>query len=238
MKSEKPLGRKNYGSIPHLLGSKLGKTDKYVHEGMHRILTEKTRDKHDFITVTEKYDGSNVGIAKLNNKIIALTRSGYLAKTSPFKQHYYFSEWVEKNKKRFDFINEKERLAGEWLLQIHSTEYEIKKEPFVVFDYFTKENQRILYAELIQITNIPEILIPRILFSGNTAISINLCMNELLNKYCHSIIAKKNKPEGIVYRIERKRKFDFMAKYIHNDFKPGIFMDQEKYNCSIKSLKL
>ena len=55
----KPLNRKSYGSIPHLLGSKLGATDKYVHEGQHRIMTEKTRDKHDHVIVNEKYDGSN-----------------------------------------------------------------------------------------------------------------------------------------------------------------------------------
>lgn len=45
MENFKPLNRKNYGSIPHLLGSKLGETDKYIHEGQHRIMTENTRDK-------------------------------------------------------------------------------------------------------------------------------------------------------------------------------------------------
>ena len=59
----KPLNRKNYGSIPHLLGSKLGATDKYVHEGQHRIMTEKTRDKHDYVIVTEKYDGANITLS-------------------------------------------------------------------------------------------------------------------------------------------------------------------------------
>ena len=65
----KPLNRKNYGSIPHLLGSKFGATDKYVNEGQHRIMTEKTRDKNDHVIVTEKYDGSNVGIAKVKRQI-------------------------------------------------------------------------------------------------------------------------------------------------------------------------
>ena len=83
----KPIGRRNYGSIPHLHNSKLGEGDYYIGEGQERILTVKARDKHDNILVFEKYDGSNVGVAKFENKIFALTRSGYEANTSPYKQH-------------------------------------------------------------------------------------------------------------------------------------------------------
>ena len=115
----KPLNRKNYGSISHLLGSKLGATDKYVHEGQHRIMTEKTRDKHDYVIVTEKYDGSNVGITKVNGKILAITRSGYLAETSPYTQHHYFAKWVEMQGNRFDFML-------------------VKVKPMVFFAYFIR----------------------------------------------------------------------------------------------------
>ena len=65
----KPLDRKNYGSIPHLSNSKLGENDYYISVGQERILTEKKRDKHDLILAFEKYDGSNVGIGKVNGKI-------------------------------------------------------------------------------------------------------------------------------------------------------------------------
>ena len=97
----KPLNQKNYGSIPHLSNSKLGTGDYFIHEGQEKILTEKKRDKHDNILVFEKYDGSNVGICRVDNNIYALTRSGYLANTSPYKQHHIFSDWVEKNKLSF-----------------------------------------------------------------------------------------------------------------------------------------
>jgi len=58
--NNKPLGRKSYGSIPHLPGSRLGPGDYHAHEGQARIATEKARDKHDKIYVQEKLDGSNV----------------------------------------------------------------------------------------------------------------------------------------------------------------------------------
>ena len=46
-KTVKPFGRLSYGSIPHLPGSRLGSGDHHITEGQARILTVKTRDKHD-----------------------------------------------------------------------------------------------------------------------------------------------------------------------------------------------
>lgn len=66
--STKPLGRKNYGSISHLLGSRLGPSEYHVHKGQNDIATVRPRDKHDRITVTEKVDGSGVGIALIGTQ--------------------------------------------------------------------------------------------------------------------------------------------------------------------------
>lgn len=233
----KPLGLKNYGSIPHLLGSKLGKTDKYIHEGQHRILTEKTRDKHDFIIVTEKYDGSNVGICKKDGKILALTRSGYLAETSPYKQHHVFAKWVDKQKDRFRYIEEGERICCEWLYQVYSVRYEINCDPIVAFDYFDSFNNRRPFSELAEKSILMGLENPRVLRFGYNAFSIESCKYALLDKYCHSIIAKDN-PEGFVYRVERKGVFDFMAKYVRPDFEPGKYIiDKDEknfiYNCKL-----
>ena len=60
MNNNKPLGRKNYGSIPHLPGSRMGEADHKCSEGQARIATEKARDKHDRVICQEKLDGSNV----------------------------------------------------------------------------------------------------------------------------------------------------------------------------------
>jgi hypothetical protein len=220
----KPLNRKNYGSIPHLLGSKLGATDKYVDKGQHRIMTEKTRDKHDYVIVTEKYDGSNVGIAKVNGKIVAITRSGYLAKTSPYSQHHYFAKWVEVQGNRFDFIGEKERIVGEWMMCAHGIKYDILKEPFVAFDYFTPDNERLLHSDLISKTINAEIETPRIIFHGYQAFRLDWALEELNgNKHRQNIVAQEN-PEGLVYRVERKGKFDYAAKFVRQDHQSGKYI--------------
>jgi len=229
----KPLGVKNYGSIPHLFGSKLGKTDKYIHEGQHRILTEKTRDRYDLVIVTEKYDGSNVGVTRKNGNILALTRSGYLANTSPYKQHHVFSNWVETNKKRFSHLKEGERIVGEWLYQVHSIEYKIMCEPFVIFDSFNSSNERNLFSLTVHKASLMELETVRIIGIGNCAFDIQKCLR-ILNKR-NSVIQSIEKPEGLVYRVERKDKFDFMAKYVRPDYESGkhINVDEKdfKFNC-------
>jgi hypothetical protein len=79
----KPLGAKSYGHIAHLPGSRMGPGDHKCHEGQKRIATEKPRDRHDEVIVQEKLDGSNVGVARLDGMLYALTRAGYDADSSP-----------------------------------------------------------------------------------------------------------------------------------------------------------
>ena len=90
----KLLGHKAYGSIPHLPGSRMGSGDHHCDAGQARIATERTRDRHDRIIVTEKLDGSNTAIVRLHDRIWALNRAGYPATTSPYSQHRRFAAWV------------------------------------------------------------------------------------------------------------------------------------------------
>lgn len=131
----KPLGRKNYGSIGHLPGSRLGSGDHHVHEGQARIACEKERPA-DFIIVQEKLDGSNVGVARLEDgSVVALSRAGYLAQTSPHQQHHRFAAWVRDREEMFRSLLETgQRVVGEWLDVAHGTRYELPHEPFVVLD--------------------------------------------------------------------------------------------------------
>lgn len=71
--SIKPLERKNYGSIPHLPNSRMGQSDKHCHKGQAKIATKQARGGKDEIFAQEKLAGSNVGIAKKEGKILALT---------------------------------------------------------------------------------------------------------------------------------------------------------------------
>ena len=217
----KPLERKNYGSIPHLSSSKLGEGDHYVNEGQERILTTKKRDKHDLIFAYEKYDGSNIGIAKVNNKIFALTRSGYEAKTSQYLQHRIFSDWVYKNEKLFaEMLNEGERITGEWLLQAHGLKYKIESDPILFFDYFTPKNERLLQTDLRQITSKYGLTMPRLLSEGEPITVSELL--PILNLKTKGFESEEN-PEGIVFRVERKGKVDFLARWVRSDYPTGIY---------------
>ena len=54
-----------------------------------------------------------------------------------------FGNWVYENEERFrNVLNEGEQISGEWLAQAHGTRYELKHEPFVVFDIFDENRKR------------------------------------------------------------------------------------------------
>jgi len=218
----KPLGRKNYGSIPHLSNSKLGKGDSFIHIGQEKILTEKLRDKNDVIFVTEKYDGSNVGVAKKDGKIYAITRSGYEAKTSPYKQHHLFNDWVVENESVFQIIlNDGDRICGEWLAQSHSLKYKINNtDPIVFFDLIDKNNNRLCMEEfLFRTTHQADLNVARIIFWGG-AIGVDEIKERLFNG-TKGFEVVNDLPEGMVYRVERNGKVDFLAKWVRGDFKAG-----------------
>ena len=218
----KPLGNKNYGSIPHLSNSKLGDGDHYIHSGQENIMTKNVRDRNDLVIVTQKYDGSNVGIAKKDGKIYALTRSGYEASTSPYKQHHWFSDWVSLNKHYFkQILADGERIVGELLVKTHSEPYLIEYlTPIVFFDWFDSCNKRKPFRYL-KNTNLP---IPQILHEGyNIEVETALVLQKkFIDKRFYTQC-----PEGLIYRVERNNEFDFMAKWVRKDFKPGIYLDND-----------
>lgn len=218
----KPLNIKNYGSIPHLSSSKLGEKDYFIHEGQERILTKQKRDKHDKILVFEKYDGSNVGVAKRNGNIFALTRSGYEATKSPYRQHHAFAKWVGDHFMQFyDLLEEGERLVGEWMYQAHGTIYQIKHEPIVFFDLFDPSNQRKTYEELKGL-GLDPLFLPRLLHEGDP-IAVEALI-PVLNEKTPYIYPLDSNPEGMVYRVERHGQVDFLAKWVRKDYEPGRFI--------------
>ena len=221
MKPNKPLGQKSYGSIPHLPNSRMREGDHHCHEGQARIATLKKRDKHDLIIVQEKLDGSNVGVCKLNGQIIALSRSGYEAMTSPYKQHIMFAEWVEKNKSRFDgILFEGERICGEWLVQAHGTRYNLPHEPFVAFDLITK-NKRATYKEFMGRITEYDFTAPQTLSIGEP-LSIEV-MLELIKCSAHGAI---DEVEGAIWRVERKFEVDYLVKYVKPHKVDGKFLPE------------
>jgi ATP-dependent RNA circularization protein (DNA/RNA ligase family) len=220
--NKKPLGQKAYGSIPHLPNSRLGPGDHHIEIGQALIATKKTRDENDLIIVQEKLDGSNCCVAKLNGQILPLVRSGYLADTSPYEQHHLFSRWVKANEKRFDkLLNENERVCGEWLAQAHGTIYKLKHEPFVVFDLFVN-NERLTYHNFLLKVLPLGFVIPNLVHIGQP-----ISVDKALKKVEVSGHGAVDEVEGVIYRVERKGKVDFVAKYVKHSKIDGKYFPEK-----------
>lgn len=215
--THKPLEKKCYGSIGHLPSSRLGTGDYCVPLGQAKIATKKVRDSKDCVIVQEKLDGSNVGIAKIDGKVHALIRAGYLARTSPYRQHILFADWVDYNYSRFDeLLYEDERICGEWLAMVHSTHYNLPHEPFVAFDIITGK-VRCTYREIYVRASRLDIITPRVLHNDNSPYSVEQ-MLEAIKSSGHGAI---DDVEGGVWRVERDGKVDFLTKYVRHDHVSG-----------------
>lgn len=219
----KPLGRKNYGSIAHFSGSRVGIGDHHLSEGQKRIATVKTRDKHDLVIVQEKLDGSNVGVAKINGAIVPITRAGRIASASRFDQHRHFATWAMYYRTRFDLmLSEGERVCGEWLMQAHGTRYALMHEPFVAFDIM-RGDERVTIDELESRCAQRDFVTPlRVHYGGACSIKDALGMIETL-RGVHGAIDQQ---EGCVWRVERAGKVDFLAKYVRPDKRDGCYLPE------------
>lgn len=217
----KPLGHKNYGSIGHLPSSRMGPSDRHVHPGQARICTEQARDRHDVIIVTEKLDGSNVGIANVDGNILALGRAGYLAQTSKYEQHQLFAEWVRRREQFWkEAIPVGHRLVGEWLAQAHGTRYSCPMGPFAAFDLMV-EDRRLMFDELTALCVKYEVPTPAIL-----SVLDPISVEDVMARHGTGWHGLLSEPEGVVYRVERKGEFDFMAKWVDPEKKDGILLPE------------
>ncbi len=233
---KKPLGIKNYGSIGHLPNSRMGSGDHHIHEGQAKLVLENLKDrsgKTRELFVQEKLDGSNVGIARVDGRIFPLTRSGYVADTSPYPQHHEFHKWVMRQQDRWlNELKDGERLCGEWLYQAHSTRYELKHEPFVAFDIMVGD-KRTIYDEFVVRAERMKLTIPHLLHRGE-AVKIEEMMKKLGKYGFHGAV---DEIEGVVYRVEmvedkqnkkRPRQVEFLCKYVRQEKVDGIYLEEGK----------
>lgn len=230
--SGKPLGRKAYGSIGHLPGSRLGSGDHHVPEGQARIACVKPR-KHDYVIVQEKLDGSCCSVAKLETgEIVALGRAGWLAQSSKYEQHQRFAAWVRAEHARFAALLEPgQRAVGEWLLQAHGTRYALKHEPFVLFDIITIDPaatanaplDRMLHENVELNAKRYGFTTPCVLKRGPHGVSVELAMSLLGHQGWHGAV---DRVEGAVWRVEREGRVDFLAKYVRPDKVDGCYLPE------------
>ena len=238
--STKPLGTKGYGSIPHLPGSRLGPGEHTVHAGQARIATVAVRDKYDTVIVQEKLDGSNVAVLLKDGHLLPITRAGYLAITSPWEQHRYFYEFVTNQASRFRAVlQEGERLVGEWLMQAHSTRYEIDHTStldmvFRPFDLM-RDHQRTPYFEFQRRIAPGRFVSPQVVSFGPPH-STAWAMAKLDERPGNSHIRALDPVEGAVWRIERdvrkkdgsiRHEVDFLVKYVRPDKVDGVYLGDD-----------
>ena len=226
----KPLGRKAYGSIGHLPGSRMGPGDHHVPDGQARIACETPR-KGDYVIVQEKLDGSCVSVAKLpNGELVALGRAGWLAHSSKYEQHQRFAAWVRRESRRFAaLLAPGQRAVGEWLAQAHGTRYALPHEPFVLFDIITldpdaKDNRaldRMLHENVELNAKRYGFTTPCVLKRGPRGVSIDLAKALLGERGWHGAC---DPVEGAVWRVEREGRVDFLAKYVRPDKVDGCFL--------------
>lgn len=218
MKSEKPLGIKAYGSIPHLIGSRAGVGDKRITQGQHDIVCVKKRN-NDIVIAQEKLDGSCVAVAKIDNKIIPLMRAGYLAETSKYEQHRVFAGWVENNQAVFfGILNNGERIVGEWLYEAHGTLIKLKHEPFVAFDIMSG-HARVNFEEFMD--RVSNSFITPFVYNYGPSISVGRILEILDGESQHG----QEKIEGLVFRVETNEEVNFLAKYVRHDYEAGKYMN-------------
>lgn len=225
--NEKPLGRKNYGSIGHLPNSRMGSGDHSIEKNQGAIATDSAvKNKRGIpreVIVQEKLDGSNVGIARVDGIIRPLSRAGYCANTSPYEQHNLFYQWVMSQPDRWGFIQEGERIVGEWLAQAHSTRYKLIHEPFVAFDLMT-DDERLPYDQFIERVARAELVTPHLIHRGD-AVSTNEVMRRLGKYGFHGSL---DEVEGAVWRVEliggKGRLVEFLCKYVRPGKVDGTFL--------------
>ena len=217
----KPLGHRSFGSIPHLPGSRMGPGEHTCHEGQARIATVKVRDKYDRVFVSEKLDGSNLSVAKINSEIVPLGRAGYRAISSPFEQHHLFHDWAMQREKVFaEALNEGDRMVGEWLAQAHGTRYDLEgRSPWPVFDLM-RGTEHGLTDTVMARAEWYGFATPAIL--SVQPMSIDSALASLGTAGFYGAL---DEPEGAVWRVERHGKVDFMAKFVKPGKVDGKYLD-------------
>lgn len=219
-----------YPSIGHLPSSRMGSGDRSCNPGQTKIATQQKRDQHDHIIVTEKLDGSNVGVILYEGILYPVTRAGNLANDSSFEQHQKFVQFVYANQDRFlTVLQEGDCLRGEWLLQAHGTRYQLSHEPFVAFDLFQGQ-KRLLYHPFLKRVKKAQFITPAVLNDGEP-MTVEKALTKLGTYGFHGAL---DPVEGAVWRVERHRPtgikgqkewvVDFLAKYVRPDKFDGCYL--------------
>jgi hypothetical protein len=216
---ERPLGRKAYFKIAHLPGSRTGRRDRTAPRELAERCLRRTRPGEELL-VQEKLDGSCVAVARLAGAVLALGREGTLASHSQNPGRQMFAAWVEQRSALFgDLLRDGEWLVGEWLALVHAIRYDLRHEPFVVFDGFRGGEQWTFDTLSERLRGaLPQ---PTLLHRGGA-----LSVEAMLAKLGSGGHGAREAPEGAVWRLERQGRVVGMAKYVRRDKVDGALLPE------------
>ena len=219
---ELPLGRRAYFKIPHLPGSRTGKSDRHAPATLsRRCLVEAAPG--DTVLVQEKLDGSCVAVARLGGEILALGREGRLASRSRNPGRQLFARWVDSHREALrPLLEDGEWMVGEWLALAHGTRYALAHEPFVPFDLFDGAGAALTLDGLEDRLGKNGLLrSPQLLHRGG-AIGIAEVLRRLKAGSGHGA----DSVEGAVWRVEHARQVLARAKYVRLDKVDGHLLPE------------
>lgn len=236
----KPLNRKPYHSIGHIQSSKLGEKDHPIKSEQERIaLTDFGHNGQTLklkVACTIKKDGTNVAIAKIHHQLVPLVRSGERAESSSYVQHHLFATWMfqpEIYHWFYSFLNEGEWLSGEWLAQAHGIIYQLKAQPFYLFDWY-QNGEKVLYNKLRErfySFDNPPCCLATILHYNFSPYSLKNALKDLAvfsNKESNYYPLKREQEteEGLIWRVEShsENKVLWLCKYVNPNHKTGQYM--------------
>lgn len=186
------------------------------------ICIKKAR-KGDTVIIQEKLDGSCCAVARIDGLIVPLNRAGWPAVSAPWLQHRYFHNWVMVNCDRFSWLEEGERVVGEWLALAHSTRYKLWHEPFVPFDIMRKGKKKIdvraTFSEFNERIVATRLITPFTISIG-PAMPAEDALRFAQERNHHGAM---DPIEGVVYRVEFEGRVGFLAKFVRADKVDGKY---------------
>lgn len=224
---------RNFGLIGHLRGSKMiDKEDKLLSEEQQIKYAKRKRDKNDVIIITEKIDGMNAGIVKLNGLLYPINRKGYDVRLMGrlHKEVKLLGEtwaaWVDEHYSLYDAIlDEKEHLVFENCIIQHSLKYKFKCEPVFLLAKYNSKNKKINYKNLTDLAQKNNIQQPPLLNIG-----IAIPPELIINQYPKGKVGVRGEIEGIVYNYEHNEEHESCAKYVSNPLMGTIESGLNYYN--------
>ena len=220
---------RNFGNIKHLTGSRMKDAgDTLLEESIQPFFTERLQfPKRDKLVITEKVDGANVGVVKMDGILHPVMRKGYDVRTSEYAFIHQFADFVSDNAIRFDaLLADRERVCGEWMIKTHSLFYKMPHEPFIVFDIIKSDAKRPIYDEIRERCKRQGFITAGLVWEGGT-----ISTEEAIRLLGGGFHGCQGAPEGVVYRYERDGTFEMSAKYVSNLNVGGDLMNDENiYN--------